>query len=104
MPTATSLLPLHSPTTIDSSITFSRLVQRMHRPAPAFSEQDGHGLHASRHSIEPPTNEKSEGIRNGLVGKLMATDAKGGQPRVHLGCGFITPAGWINVDGSWNAR
>jgi SAM-dependent methyltransferase len=24
--------------------------------------------------------------------------------RIHLGCGLITPAGWINVDGSLNAR
>jgi SAM-dependent methyltransferase len=24
--------------------------------------------------------------------------------RLHLGCGLITPEGWINVDGSWNAR
>ena len=24
--------------------------------------------------------------------------------RVHLGCGLITPPGWVNVDGSWNAR
>jgi hypothetical protein len=23
---------------------------------------------------------------------------------VHLGCGVITPPGWINIDGSWNAR
>ncbi len=24
--------------------------------------------------------------------------------RLHLGCGITTPAGWINIDGSWNAR
>lgn len=24
--------------------------------------------------------------------------------RVHLGCGLTTPPGWVNVDGSWNAR
>jgi predicted SAM-dependent methyltransferase len=24
--------------------------------------------------------------------------------RLNLGCGLQTPAGWINVDGSWNAR
>ena len=24
--------------------------------------------------------------------------------RLHLGCGLVTPTGWINVDGSWNAR
>jgi predicted SAM-dependent methyltransferase len=24
--------------------------------------------------------------------------------RVHLGCGLTTPSGWVNVDGSWNAR
>jgi len=24
--------------------------------------------------------------------------------RLHLGCGLTTPADWINVDGSWNAR
>jgi len=24
--------------------------------------------------------------------------------RLHLGCGLITPPGWVNVDGSWNAR
>lgn len=24
--------------------------------------------------------------------------------RLHLGCGIITPDGWLNVDGSWNAR
>ena len=24
--------------------------------------------------------------------------------RLNLGCGSITPEGWINVDGSWNAR
>lgn len=24
-------------------------------------------------------------------------------PKLHLGCGPITPSGWINVDGSWNA-
>ena len=23
--------------------------------------------------------------------------------RLHLGCGLITPDGWINMDGSWNA-
>src|ERR1700693_3018746 len=22
--------------------------------------------------------------------------------RLHLGCGAIRPAGWINIDGSWN--
>jgi len=30
---------------------------------------------------------------------------KNGQiKRVQLGCGLTTPPGWINVDGSWNAR
>jgi SAM-dependent methyltransferase len=24
--------------------------------------------------------------------------------RLHLGCGLTTPEGWLNVDGSWNAR
>lgn len=24
--------------------------------------------------------------------------------RLNLGCGLICPAGWINIDGSWNAR
>ncbi|MGP1346956.1 MAG: class I SAM-dependent methyltransferase [Phycisphaerales bacterium] len=24
--------------------------------------------------------------------------------KLHLGCGLVTPDGWINVDGSWNAR
>lgn len=24
--------------------------------------------------------------------------------RLHLGCGLTTPSGWINIDGSWNAR
>jgi SAM-dependent methyltransferase len=24
--------------------------------------------------------------------------------RIHLGCGLITPPGWVNMDGSWNAR
>jgi hypothetical protein len=24
--------------------------------------------------------------------------------RLHLGCGVTTPSGWVNVDGSWNAR
>jgi SAM-dependent methyltransferase len=24
--------------------------------------------------------------------------------RLNLGCGLLTPPGWINVDGSWNAR
>lgn len=28
-----------------------------------------------------------------------------GQPiRLNLGCGLLTPQGWVNVDGSWNAR
>lgn len=30
---------------------------------------------------------------------------KGNQPlRLNLGCGLTAPPGWINVDGSWNAR
>jgi SAM-dependent methyltransferase len=33
----------------------------------------------------------------------MARDG-GGLIRVHLGCGLTTPSGWVNVDGSWNAR
>ncbi len=24
--------------------------------------------------------------------------------KLHLGCGSLTPAGWVNIDGSWNAR
>lgn len=24
--------------------------------------------------------------------------------KLHLGCGLITPPGWLNLDGSWNAR
>lgn len=24
--------------------------------------------------------------------------------KLHLGCGSTTPAGWVNIDGSWNAR
>jgi predicted SAM-dependent methyltransferase len=27
-----------------------------------------------------------------------------GLNRLHLGCGLITPPGWVNIDGSWNAR
>jgi len=27
-----------------------------------------------------------------------------GSKRLHLGCGGCTPAGWVNIDGSWNAR
>jgi teichuronic acid biosynthesis glycosyltransferase TuaC len=26
-----------------------------------------------------------------------------GGPRLHLGCANLTPAGWVNLDGSWNA-
>lgn len=26
------------------------------------------------------------------------------EKRLHLGCGLNTPEGWINLDGSWNAR
>jgi predicted SAM-dependent methyltransferase len=30
---------------------------------------------------------------------------KGNHPiRLNLGCGLRTPPGWVNVDGSWNAR
>src|SRR5438105_2893856 len=25
-------------------------------------------------------------------------------PRLHVGCGFNTPNGWINMDSSWGAR
>src|SRR5690349_6441903 len=32
------------------------------------------------------------------------THENNGSIRVHLGCGLITPADWVNVDGSWNAR
>lgn len=32
-------------------------------------------------------------------------DVTTGAPnKLHLGCGLVTPEGWINVDGSWNAR
>jgi SAM-dependent methyltransferase len=33
-----------------------------------------------------------------------ATSVASRRTRVHLGCGLNTPEGWVNVDGSWNAR
>ena len=24
--------------------------------------------------------------------------------KLHMGCGAVTPSGWVNIDGSWNAR
>lgn len=38
------------------------------------------------------------------MGSRAGTPAKRDLNRLHLGCGLITPPGWINVDGSWNAR
>lgn len=32
------------------------------------------------------------------------TQENAGLIRLHLGCGLITPADWVNLDGSWNAR
>ena len=31
-------------------------------------------------------------------------NAAGGHTKLHLGCGLVAPASWLNVDGSWNAR
>ncbi len=30
--------------------------------------------------------------------------AAGTPMKIHIGCGTVTPDGWINLDGSWNAR
>ena len=24
--------------------------------------------------------------------------------KLHIGCGPFTPSGWVNLDGSWNAK
>jgi SAM-dependent methyltransferase len=45
-----------------------------------------------------PTSARSEGGSTTKIGKAD------GQIRLHLGCGVIAPPGWINIDGSWNAR
>jgi len=34
----------------------------------------------------------------------MSPQSVAAKNRLHLGCGLTTPAGWINIDGSWNAR
>lgn len=34
----------------------------------------------------------------------MSRQSVSAKNRLHLGCGLTTPAGWINIDGSWNAR
>jgi SAM-dependent methyltransferase len=40
----------------------------------------------------------------GARAREAARKAADGHTRLHLGCGMIAPASWLNVDGSWNAR
>ena len=37
-------------------------------------------------------------------GRIVGSGMQGRIDRLHLGCGLNTPAGWLNLDGSWNAR
>jgi SAM-dependent methyltransferase len=40
----------------------------------------------------------------GRSASSAAAEAASGHTKLHLGCGLIAPATWLNVDGSWNAR
>jgi peptidoglycan/LPS O-acetylase OafA/YrhL len=59
------------------------------------------------------TEARTAMVRRRLLQPLAHTANGGGMTmaregsaliRVHLGCGLTTPSGWVNVDGSWNAR
>ena len=52
----------------------------------------------------PDTSERMDmptknSIKNGRLLQAAETPMK-----IHIGCGTVTPDGWINLDGSWNAR
>ena len=38
------------------------------------------------------------------AGEIVSSENAFTKNRLHLGCGLTTPVGWINIDGSWNAR
>ncbi|MHB8411006.1 MAG: class I SAM-dependent methyltransferase [Candidatus Acidiferrales bacterium] len=38
------------------------------------------------------------------MGEIVSSQSICTKNRLHLGCGLTTPDGWINIDGSWNAR
>ena len=48
--------------------------------------------------------QRAGGILNRVGTSPVGITVGKAATKLHLGCGMISPDGWINVDGSWNAR